>query len=252
MSLNAAGRRWAIAVASLIGLATTASLGAWQLRRADQKIAWQRTLADNAARPLLTASAWPVVRPGVPAATPWPIGRPVRLRGRWVPEQGVYLDNRQMHGRVGFYLVMPLRLEGRPDAVLVQRGWVPRDAADRTRLPSVVTPVGSVEVVGRMAPPPARLFEFVASTAGTIRQNLDPATFALETGLALQPGSVQQLDRSGAGREAGLTRDWPEPTVDVQKHYGYAFQWFAMCALMAGLYVWFQLVRPRLGWRDVA
>jgi len=41
-------------------------------------------------------------------------------------------------------------------------------------------------------------------------------------------------------------REWPRPAVDVQKHYGYAFQWFALCALMAGLYVWFQLVRPRL------
>ncbi|MEO5695997.1 MAG: SURF1 family protein, partial [Burkholderiaceae bacterium] len=30
------------------------------------------------------------------------------------------------------------------------------------------------------------------------------------------------------------------------KHYGYAFQWFALSALMTGLYVWFRLVRPRL------
>jgi surfeit locus 1 family protein len=44
----------------------------------------------------------------------------------------------------------------------------------------------------------------------------------------------------------GLLRQWPKPAVDIQKHYGYAFQWFALCALLAGLYVWFQLLRPRL------
>jgi surfeit locus 1 family protein len=44
----------------------------------------------------------------------------------------------------------------------------------------------------------------------------------------------------------GLLRQWPHPAVDVHKHYGYAFQWFALCALMAGLYVWFQLIRPWL------
>ena len=31
----------------------------------------------------------------------------------------------------------------------------------------------------------------------------------------------------------------------MQKHYGYAFQWFALAALIAVLYVWFRLVRPR-------
>ena len=35
------------------------------------------------------------------------------------------------------------------------------------------------------------------------------------------------------------------PAADVHKHYGYAFQWFALCALIVGLYVWFQLIRPR-------
>jgi len=29
----------------------------------------------------------------------------------------------------------------------------------------------------------------------------------------------------------------------VDKHYGYAFQWFGLCGLMALLYVWFQIVR---------
>ncbi|MES1163417.1 MAG: SURF1 family protein, partial [Rhizobacter sp.] len=61
----------------------------------------------------------------------------------------------------------------------------------------------------------------------------------------LAPLSVQASD-SPATAGDGLLREWPRPAVDVQKHYGYAFQWFALCALMAGLYVWFQLVRPRL------
>jgi surfeit locus 1 family protein len=36
----------------------------------------------------------------------------------------------------------------------------------------------------------------------------------------------------------------------VGKHHGYAFQWFALSALIAGLYVWFQLLRPRLARRS--
>ena len=150
-----------------------------------------------------------------------------------------------MHARVGFYVVTPLLLTDRAEAVLVQRGWVPRDLRDRTLLPAVPTPTGEVEIAGHIAPPPARLYEFAGGATGLIRQNLDLDAFGTESGLALAPLSVQASD-SPATAGDGLLREWPRPAVDVQKHYGYAFQWFALCALMAGLYVWFQLVRPRL------
>ena len=80
---------------------------------------------------------------------------------------------------------------------------------------------------------------------GAIRQNLDLDAFARETGLRLRPLSVQQADGAAADAD-GLLRHWPAPAFDVHKHYGYAFQWFALAALITGLYVWFQLVRPRL------
>jgi surfeit locus 1 family protein len=150
-----------------------------------------------------------------------------------------------MQGRVGFYVVTPLQLDGSSEAVLIQRGWVPRDQRDRTLLPEVPTPLGMVDVAGRIAPPPARLYEFSAASVGLIRQNLDLASFAAETGLRLAPLSVQQDDSESTVGD-GLMRQWPRPAVDIQMHYGYAFQWFALCVLIAGLYVWFQLVRPRI------
>jgi surfeit locus 1 family protein len=241
MPMSPGRRRLVVLIATLIGALAMANLGAWQLRRAAQKIALQDEWAARAQLPAVPQAA--LARDAAEADEQ--LYRPVRLRGRWLPERSVYLENRQMHERVGFYLVTPLQLEGRADAVLVQRGFVPRDLRDRTLLPPVATPPGAVEVEGHIAPPPARLYEFAPSTTGLIRQNLDLAEFRTETGLALAPLSVQQSD-SAATAGDGLMREWPRPAVDVQKHYGYAFQWFALGALMAGLYVWFQLVRPRL------
>ncbi len=43
----------------------------------------------------------------------------------------------------------------------------------------------------------------------------------------------------------GLLREWPQAATGVEKHYGYAFQWFGLALLIALLYVWFQIVRPR-------
>ena len=244
MALSAKGRTVVILVAALISVAIAANLGAWQLRRAAQKIALQDALETRAKLSALTASELARTAEQVEPQH----YRPVQLRGQWLQQRSVFLENRQMNGRVGFYLVTPLQLEGRPEVVLVQRGWVPRDLRDRTLLPAIATPVGTVDVDGHIAPPPARLYEFAPSTAGLIRQNLDLGEFARETGLPLAPVSVLQAEfASNAGD--GLLRQWPRPAVDVQKHYGYAFQWFALGALMAGLYVWFQLVRPRLGKR---
>ena len=66
------------------------------------------------------------------------------------------------------------------------------------------------------------------------------AAFRLETGLPLLEVSLLQ---TGAPSE-GLMREWTAPNLGVDKHYGYAFQWFGLFALVVGLYVWFQIILP--------
>lgn len=242
MSRHAATRRFLIVtIATVVGVAVTARLGVWQLSRAAQKIALQNALETRSHLAPLDNTTLASRASQVDAQH----YRPVVLHGHWIPGHTVFLENRQMNGRPGFFVVTPLQLDARADAVLVQRGWAPRDIRDRTLVPKVGEPPGPIEVRGVIAPPPARLYEFAASTGGTIRQNLDLAEFAAELRRPLAPVSVQQGE-SAATVGDGLLRQWPHPAVDVHKHYGYAFQWFAMSALMTGLYVWFQLVRPRL------
>jgi surfeit locus 1 family protein len=226
-----------VLVAALVGAGVTARLGLWQLDRAAQKEATQASLDTRAWLPAVGAAELASTSRGGADM----LYRRVRLRGRWLPERTVYLDNRQQNERAGFVVVTPFQWPG--GAALVQRGWVARDNNVRTRLPAVVTPPGELELTGRIAPPPSRLYEFSAPASGPIRQNLDPASYSREIGLALLPVSVQQDDAAPAD---GLLRNWPRPAVDVYTHYGYAFQWWALCALITGLYVWHQLIRPRL------
>ncbi len=227
-----------VLLAALAAAVLTARLGVWQLDRAAQKTALQQALQQQQALPPLAQAE--LAR--TPAELPAQVHRRVQLQGRWLPAQTVYLENRQMNGRPGFYAVTPLQLAD-GSAVLVQRGWVPRDLLDRTRVVAPPPPEGLVQVLGRIAPGPARLYEFDGAASGPIRQNLDPMQYARETGLALRPLAVVQEDGTAANAD-GLLRLWPQPAVDVHKHHGYAFQWFALCALIIGLYVWFQLIRP--------
>jgi surfeit locus 1 family protein len=239
MAMSPARRRWMVAVATGVAMLVTARMGLWQLDRAAQKLALQAAIEGaSQASPLEQAA----LARDVDAAQRQ-MYRPVTLHGRWLADQTVYLDNRQMQGRPGFFVLTPLLLAP-GDAVMVQRGWLPRDASDRTRLQPIVTAAADVRVVGRIAPPPSRLVSLGAEQAGVIRQNIDLTAEATRLGLNLRPLSVVQLDRP-ADAPDGLLRDWPLPALDVQKHYGYAVQWFAMCAMLAGLFLWFQLLKPR-------
>ena len=228
--------RFRFALVALVALAVsllTARLGVWQLSRAAEKSALQAAIELQARQPVLGVLPTDVQ----PAATSH--HRRVQLQGRWSSADTVYLDNRQMNGRPGFFVITPLVLsDGR--AVLVQRGWVARNNDDRTRIDDAPLPQGEIRVEGRIAPPPARLFEFEGADAGRIRQNLDLQAFARETGLRLAPLSVLQ-----SGPADKLLRDWPLPASGVAKHHGYAFQWFGLSALVVILYVWFQLIQPR-------
>ena len=227
-------RLLALLVGAVLSVALTLSLGFWQLRRAAEKITLQEAMDQQGAKTPVTALQ---LRQAV---DPLPlVHQRVHLRGTWAVASTVFLDNRQMDAKVGFFVLTPLVLEG-GGAVLVQRGWAPRNFVSRTALPQVETPPGVVELDGRIALPPSKLFEPGTPLAGTIRQNLSLASFSVETGLPLMAVTVLQ---SGASSE-GLRRDWPAVNLGVDKHYGYAFQWFALAALVAALALWFQMIRP--------
>jgi surfeit locus 1 family protein len=233
-------RAWVVLLGAVLVAALTARLGIWQLDRASQKKALEAEIAAQADAPPLSADGLPATAADAERLR----HRRIQLQGHWLADQTVYLDNRQMNGRPGFFVVTPLRLPG-GDAVLVQRGWVPRHFTERTQIAPFTTPAGEVVVTGRVAPWPSRLTNLGPEATGPIRQNLDLAAFSAETRLPLRPLAVIELGSPGASPD-GLVRDWPRPAVDVHKHYGYAAQWFGLSALTAGLYVWFQLIQP---WR---
>ena len=231
------GRFWVVTVATLLTAALTFSLGQWQLGRAAQKQSLQASLDQKKGLPPLGHTALLMSQDKVSSDL---VDRQIELTGRWLVEQTVYLDNRPMNAKPGFWVMTPLLLTGSDKAVLVQRGWIPRNFEDRTALAPIETPARTVTLLGRISPAPAKLYAFKGGDSGRIRQNLDIPTFASETGLPLISALVIQMDPASEG----LQRDWAAPNTGVDKHYGYAVQWFGLCALVLGLYVWFQLIAP--------
>lgn len=236
-------------VAALVVIAVTSALGNWQLGRAHDKIARAERLRALADAPPLRIGTAP---PPLPAAEL--VARNVVVRGRFDPAHTVLLENRP-HGngqdsRSGFLVLTPLRPDDdagadgnrtaaatqAPRAVLVLRGWLPRNAQDRTRIAPFPTPEGTVTLQGVALADVPRVYQLGGDDAQRgerIRQNLDLEAFAAELGTPLQPFVLQQRSDSGDG----LARDWARADLGVERHYGYAFQWYGLAALTLVLLV---------------
>jgi len=179
--------------------------------------------------------------------------RTTRARGRWRNDLTVLIENRNLHGRPGFWVATPLQQEDGA-AVLVLRGWLARSLNAEPDIPAGAP--GEQHVTGELASHVPRLYELpnlrlapdatsslprdwpAATTDPATNpaiprvQNLPLATLANATGLRLIPAVLMQTAPTGDGDDT-LIRDWPEPSTDADKNIGYALQWFAFAAIAA-------------------
>jgi surfeit locus 1 family protein len=237
-------RKYVIWIAAVVGIGVTAALGRWQLGRAAQKEYLQAQQQSRALLPMLPQQELT----HDPHEVEVQKNRRIILHGIWRAQDTVYLDNRPMHEQPGFYVLTPLLLDGARDAVLVQRGWIPRNAQNRTEMAAFKTASGPVDVVGQVAAWPSVRIALGQENKNTpIRQNVIQEEREASTGLTFRPVAIVETttpDNSG-GNADGLLRDWAAPAIDVSRNYGYAAQWFALSALIAGLTLWFQVFKQR-------
>jgi surfeit locus 1 family protein len=216
-------RWWALAAAA-VACAAGIALGNWQARRADEK----RGLGER----LEIALKFPAIEiPTAPLDAKAYVLKRVAARGRFVAEHTVYLQNKIRRGRVGYEVLTPLRLSNSELHVLVNRGW--------TEAPQAPAPSGEVRIEGIALERLPRVLQLKENTAGRLRQTLDIGEFAAERGLRLQPIIVEQHSDTGDG----LARDWPRPDAGIEKHQGYALQWYSLAALAVALALVFSFRR---------
>ncbi|HEX9396379.1 MAG TPA: SURF1 family protein [Burkholderiales bacterium] len=190
-------RAWGLALGAAACVAGIA-LGAWQARRAEEK----RALGANLPR--------------------------VEARGVFLPEHTVFLDNKVRHQRAGYEVITPLQTSAGP--ALVNRGWIAAGPS-RDVLPQVRTPAGEVRVEGVQLERFPRVLIIEKISSGKVRQSIDIAEFAVETGLKLQPRVIEQHSAA----DDGLLREWPRAEASAEKSEGYSLTWYSLALLAAVL-----------------
>jgi surfeit locus 1 family protein len=126
---------WAGHLTMVVCLAAAVGLGVWQLD------AWHTRRAD-AARDIANVKpvALGTVMTGDSSFPGRSVGRPVTFSGTWMSGTTVYISDRYLHGRRGYWVVTPVHVDGSASVMPVVRGW--------STEPTSVAPTGTVSVTG--------------------------------------------------------------------------------------------------------
>lgn len=175
-----------------------------------------------------------------------PDHRRVMVRGVFLVDRQGLLDNQVRGGQVGYDVLTPLRVEGRPGVLVVDRGWLPRGGR-RSDVPVWQTPDGEVTLIGylhRPADVPLVTGDVTESFGSLwVVSEIGAAPLGEFLGMQVQPKVLRLAPES----EHGFRRDWPVVAMTPQRHYGYAVQWFGLAGALLGIYLVTGLRRARSG-----
>jgi len=212
--------RWIPLLATVMVVVIGVSLGQWQTRRAVEKEAIEQKLSERASAPAITLGREKMAIDTIEY-------RRLIVRGEFDKGWPIYLENRPHDGVAGFHVLMPFKIADSDMHLLVARGWAPRATADRAQLPKYDTPVGITEIQGIAVRKPGHVMQLGDASAirpSVILQNLDIEQFSAASKLAMQGFMLEQTNDA----HDGLVRDWPRPSTGIERHRGYAFQWYGL------------------------
>ena len=230
---------WRASLLVLLLLPVVTSLGFWQLSRAEEKRQMLALFEDRQARGPVA-----IEQSDADADLRY---QPVALRGRFLNDQNLLLDNRIYQRRFGYEIITPFLLADSQQLVLVNRGWLQGDVARRA-LPEVAAVTGTVELGGEIYVPQGEvmlLAEDRSSGWPRVVQAVNIEQLQKEFKQPLFPYTV----RLQAASPGALQPNWLVVNLQPEKHTGYAVQWFSMgialliIALLANTNIWRLLKR---------
>jgi cytochrome oxidase assembly protein ShyY1 len=208
-----------LCVLSSVGM--FASLGFWQLDRANEKRTLaadlqQRALADPV--PLLFEET----QSGLPHMTR------VTLQGEFQNEIPFLVLFQFFQGQAGFELIVPFKPSDNGPLLLVSRGWIAPGAGGG--LPQI-PPVSGLQTISAQVYqpdidiPPAEVTDDQWPVR-LARLNIEQA------GRLLGEPVYPQVLRLESGQPGVLVRHWSAPRISMRSHLAYTVQWFGLTLLV--------------------
>jgi surfeit locus 1 family protein len=199
------------------------SLGFWQLERADDKRSIEASIkqANTGSVELIKKEE------GLQSKEYYE----VRLQGKYLSDKQFIYDNQIVDQVSGYYVLTPYALEGQSKAILINRGFIPWNGR-RDKLADIVIGQETREIKVQISKPIKRM-------------ELKPSEVSIQFPALIQSIDLQDMaDRAkvdfssvigllDASASNGFIRKWEPYTGSIEKHIGYAVQWFLMALVLA-------------------
>lgn len=218
-----------IIIFTLVLFPLLALLGFWQLERAEEKRSIVNEFRTN--------------QQAAPAMLDDLLGgqnhqyRSAWLSGELNGERRVFLDNRVKYGRPGYEVleamsVPSLIIDGQPQRVLVNRGWIAA-SLDRRELPQVDSIAGQVQLRGVLYHNLRGGYRLDDGITAVTEWPSRVGWVTVERAAELFGDDFYAYQlRLDADSIGALDTGWVTVAVQPEKHTGYAVQWFAMAAVL--------------------
>ncbi|RMX05247.1 SURF1 family protein [Legionella jordanis] len=217
---------WKMFLLTMCAMFLFTRLGFWQLQRGYEK------------KDILSAEA----RLGSVAPVPWNEHSPLPKQGQRILVTGTLLnetfllDNQFYKHQFGYDILNPLELSS-GDVILIDRGWIDGDLT-RQKFPEVVIPSGNITLHGSAYFPSAKnwvLGQVIEKKQASLSiiERIETKTISQ----VLHKNVYPFIIRMGKEQANGYVRDWTVVSMTPQRHYAYAFQWFAMAFVTLVLFV---------------
>lgn len=221
---------WLAFVIGAILVVQFAALGVWQLNRGLEKRADRSALANRTSFAQFRHGA--DVRPY----------QAIEVGGRFDTGRQFLIDNIILNSRYGYYVLTALEIAEDEPLLIVNRGWIeksglaPDMVAINTRIAVEELPVTVRGRVGSLRRPGGRAREAIQSRDAWPQVAKFPGIqdLALSLGRDIEV-FVLLMDPDD---DHGFLRHWVPEEMGPGKHFGYALQWFAMAAALAGVLLW--------------
>jgi surfeit locus 1 family protein len=198
------------------------SLGFWQLDRANEKRAIEASIqkANTGIVELITDENRLLEKEYYQ----------VRLKGQYQSNKQFIYDNQIVDQVSGYYVLTPFKLESQPSTIIINRGFIPWNG-DREKLADVSIKKTKSEIKVQISKPIKRI-ELKSSEIGNsfpvLIQAVDLVKMSELAGIDFS-SMVGLLD---ASMDDGFVRKWEPYTGSIEKHIGYAVQWFLMAIVL--------------------
>jgi len=199
------------------------SLGFWQLDRADEKRGIEASIkkANNGRVELVVEESSLKNKEYFE----------VRLQGKYLSDKQFIYDNQIVNQISGYYVLTPYALEGQSKAILINRGFIPWNGR-RDKLADIGIGQDAREIKVQISKPIKRM-------------ELKPSETGIQFPVLIQSIEIQdmadiaRIDFSSViglldpSTSDGFIRKWEPYTGSIEKHIGYAVQWFLMALVLA-------------------